>query len=42
MLASFHPHRANYYDKELFDAVASHISANFTKYETDGLLKVGG
>lgn len=29
-----------YYDKELFEAVAANISSNFTKFETDQLLKV--
>ncbi|GLC52963.1 hypothetical protein PLESTB_000693300 [Pleodorina starrii] len=35
-------HRVNYYDKDLFTGVAANISANFTKYETDQLLKVLG
>ena len=30
----------HYYDKDLFEAVAQNISSNFTKFETDQLLKV--
>ena len=32
--------RVHYYDKDLFEAIAHNISANFTKFETDQLLKV--
>ena len=28
------------YDKELFNAIAAHVSANFTKYETEDMLKM--
>ncbi|KAL6748927.1 mitochondrial F1F0 ATP synthase associated 36.3 kDa protein [Haematococcus lacustris] len=33
-------HMAKYTDKALLDEVARHISANFTKYETEDLLKI--
>ncbi|PNW80982.1 hypothetical protein CHLRE_07g338050v5 [Chlamydomonas reinhardtii] len=33
-------HKVNYFDKDLFAAVAANISANFTKYETEQLLQV--
>ncbi|GFR50356.1 hypothetical protein Agub_g12566 [Astrephomene gubernaculifera] len=33
-------HKVNYYDKDLFTGVAANISANFTKFETEQLLKV--
>ncbi|KAJ9511386.1 hypothetical protein QJQ45_029801 [Haematococcus lacustris] len=33
-------HMAKYSDKALLDEVARHISANFTKYETEDLLKI--
>lgn len=32
--------RASYYDKDLFAGIAANVSANFTKYDTEGLLKV--
>ncbi|KXZ54799.1 hypothetical protein GPECTOR_4g870 [Gonium pectorale] len=35
-------HKVNYYDKDLFAGIAANISANFTKYETEQLLKVLG
>lgn len=38
---SFLAPRVNYFDKDLFAAVAANISANFTKYETEQLLQVG-
>lgn len=34
------PPRVNYYDKDLFTGVAANVSANFTKYETEQLLKL--
>ncbi len=34
--------RADYYDKPLFAAISANISANFTKFETEQLLKVTG
>ncbi|GLI67322.1 hypothetical protein VaNZ11_011509 [Volvox africanus] len=35
-------HKVNYYDKDLFTGIAANISSNFTKYETEQLLKVLG
>ncbi len=32
--------RVNYYDKDLFTGVAANVSANFTKFETEQLLKL--
>lgn len=36
----FHNRSAKFYDKGLFEAVSANVSANFTKYETEQLLKV--
>jgi len=33
-------HSVHFYDKDLFEAVATNISDNFTKFETDQLLKI--
>ena len=38
--SSLLPLRASYYDKELFDSIAKNISANFTRFDTEQLLKV--
>ena len=40
---SYHPSlcdSVHYYDKELFQAIAQNVSSNFTKFDTEQLLKV--